>query len=300
MIHLSCRRLAALLLLAGVAGAFIPGTARAETYHTCAGFIDSVPATITTQGVWCLRKDLSTSITSGNAITIATNNVTVDCNDFKLGGLAAGDGSEAIGIYTYDRQNLTVRNCNVRGFFHGIAVGGPFTSSGGSGHLVEDNRLDNNLAAGIFLRNASNSLVRRNQVYDTGGSLTADQIYGIYATEADVIDNTVAGVFAIDTGTTAAKTVYGILVPGRGFVIRNNRVRELELPPALSGDVVGIRADNWSSVDGNLVTSVGDHRGTAIRGRGPEGHLTICSNNVVAGFGQRFDTCKDNGGNAYP
>lgn len=300
MIHLSCRRLAALLLLAGVAGAFIPGTARAETYHTCAGFIDSVPATITTQGVWCLRKDLSTSITSGNAITIATNNVTVDCNDFKVGGLAAGDGSGAIGIYAYDRQNLTVRNCNVRGFYHGIAFGGPVTYSGGAGHLIEDNRLDNNLAAGVFLRNATNSLVQRNRVYDTGGSLTANEIYGIFATEADMLDNTVAGVFAIDTGTLDAKSVYGILSPGRGVVIRDNRVRELDLPSAVSGDVVGIRASNWSRVDGNLVLSVGNHRGTAILGSGPEGHLTICSNNVVAGFHRRIDTCKDNGGNAYP
>ena len=39
---------AALLLLAGVFAA--PTPARAETYHTCAGFIDSLPAAITTQG----------------------------------------------------------------------------------------------------------------------------------------------------------------------------------------------------------------------------------------------------------
>jgi hypothetical protein len=43
------------------------------------------------QGVWCLRKDQSTANTSGSAITINTNNVTVDCNDFKIGELAAGN-----------------------------------------------------------------------------------------------------------------------------------------------------------------------------------------------------------------
>ena len=51
----------------------------AQSYDSCAGFIDSLPATITTQGTWCLRGDLATSVTSGNAITIATNNVTIDC-----------------------------------------------------------------------------------------------------------------------------------------------------------------------------------------------------------------------------
>ena len=45
--------------------AFHPREARAETYQTCAGFIDALPATITTQGVWCLRKDLGTAMASG-------------------------------------------------------------------------------------------------------------------------------------------------------------------------------------------------------------------------------------------
>ncbi len=83
----------------------LPGNVRVETYNTCAGFIDSLPATM-----WCLRKDLTTSMTSGRAISIATNNVTIDCNDFKIGGLGAGNASTATGIYTYGRQNITVRH----------------------------------------------------------------------------------------------------------------------------------------------------------------------------------------------
>src|SRR5690606_27240382 len=46
---------------------FLPGTVHAaQSYDSCTGFIESVPTTITTQGVWCFRKDLSTSVTSGN------------------------------------------------------------------------------------------------------------------------------------------------------------------------------------------------------------------------------------------
>src|SRR5690606_9034000 len=85
-------RLLAVLLLAGLLA--IPSPARAaESYDSCAGYIDSLPATISQQGVWCLRKNLSTNISTGHAITIAANNVTIDCNDFKIGGLAAGNGS---------------------------------------------------------------------------------------------------------------------------------------------------------------------------------------------------------------
>src|SRR6185369_13051491 len=83
----------------------------AESYDNCVGFVDSVPAVIATQGTWCLRHDLSTAITAGNAITIATNNVIIDCNDFKLGDLSAGAGTQAVGVQATDRLNTTVRHC---------------------------------------------------------------------------------------------------------------------------------------------------------------------------------------------
>ncbi|HEY0661048.1 MAG TPA: right-handed parallel beta-helix repeat-containing protein, partial [Lysobacter sp.] len=168
--------------------------ARAETYHTCAGFIDSLPATISTQGVWCLRHDLSTAVTTGAAITINTNNVTIDCNDFKLGGLAAGAGTGAVGIYTSNRLNATVRNCNVRGFLYGLLFAASAPASGG-GHVIEDNRFESNTSVGLQVE-GDGSVVRRNLVTDTGGSTASSGFaYGIYtAFSADVIDNTINGV----------------------------------------------------------------------------------------------------------
>jgi hypothetical protein len=117
----------------------------AESYDSCDGVIQSLPTTISSQGTWCLKGNLSTSITSGAAITIATNNVTIDCNDFKIGGLAAGNGSVATGVLSENRSNAVVRHCNIRGFFRGIDLAG----SSGGGHLIDDNRLDNYLYAGI-------------------------------------------------------------------------------------------------------------------------------------------------------
>ena len=138
-------RLAALAVLA--AACFpIPGPARAETYQTCTGFIDSLPATISTQGTWCLRKDVSTGMTSGAAITIAANNVTIDCNHFKLGGLAAGSATTATGIQASStRQNVAIRQCNIRGFRFGVML------DGGAGHLIEDNAFDGNTTFGMYV-----------------------------------------------------------------------------------------------------------------------------------------------------
>src|SRR4029079_11936992 len=76
------RMLASICLLAGL---FI-APVHAETYHTCGTVIASLPTVISTQGVYCLTHDLATNITAGKAIDIQTNNVTIDCNGYKIGG----------------------------------------------------------------------------------------------------------------------------------------------------------------------------------------------------------------------
>jgi hypothetical protein len=92
--------------------------------------ITTLPLTITVQGVYCLKQDLATNIASGNAITIATNNVTIDFNGFKLGGLAAGPNTQANGVAAENRQNITLRNGNIRGFRSGVRINGSSLSSG--------------------------------------------------------------------------------------------------------------------------------------------------------------------------
>src|SRR4029079_7326065 len=109
-----------------------PDALAAQSYDNCTGYITVLPAIISTQGTWCLKQDLATAITSGAAITINTNNVTIDCNNFKLGGLAAGLGTNAYGVFANNRFNATVRHCNVRGFYVGVFLAG----ASGGGHAV--------------------------------------------------------------------------------------------------------------------------------------------------------------------
>ena len=270
---------ASLLFLAGVT--VLPVSARAaQSYDSCAGFIDSLPATISTQGVWCLRHDLSTAVTSGNAITIAANNVTIDCNDFKIGGLAAGNSSQAKGIYSENRQNATVRHCNVRGFYYGIQL------TGGAGHLVQENRLDQNLRFGIYVSGENNRVVR-NAVYDTGGAPSSNQSYGIYAS-ARIIDNDVAGVFA----TATPGWVYGI--SAYGDVANNNRVYGLVPNNNGSGGyAIGISGySNLTSAVGNQVTGgIFATPGTGINS------MRFCSNNTVTAFASAYGSCASSIGN---
>jgi len=95
------RAIRTLALAISLSIAFVAMTApasAAESYDSCTGFIDAVPTVITTPGTWCLRHDIGTTASNIHAIDIQTNNVTIDCSDFKLGNVAAGTGTQSIGI----------------------------------------------------------------------------------------------------------------------------------------------------------------------------------------------------------
>jgi len=280
---MSIRTFALLSLLALLACANMAHAA--QSYDNCSGFIDSLPSTISTQGVWCLRKDLATSITGGAAITIAANNVTVDCNDFKLGGLSAGTNSGASGIGS-NQQNVTVRHCAIRGFYDGInlsAIGG----------LVEDNRLDNNLHAGIYMSGGEHNLVRRNRIYDTGGftGTASTPAFGIYAS-ADILDNTVVYVFS--NGAADSTGIY--LLYAGGHEVGGNLVADIN--STFNGSVgIAVGANNVT-VTGNSIfmgssPSLSD---TGISGHGATD--TFCKDNIIGNFEIPMANCQDAGGNA--
>jgi parallel beta-helix repeat protein len=273
--------LASICLFACVLGA----PAHAETYHTCSTVIASLPTVITTQGVYCLSHDLSTAITSGNAIDIQSNNVTLDCNGYKIGGLAAGNGSTAVGVYADTRQNITVRNCGIRGYYDGI-----FLKGSGAGHVVEDNRLDNTLLEGITVY-GDNNTVRRNRVYDTGGySAPGSLAIGVgISAQADIIDNTVSGVFTNATDSYA----FAILINGKGNEARGNRVSGLV--SAGSGAVVGIQVNgSGDTIRDNSFAATDSTVGYGIEGN----DNVICTGNMISKFSTAMSQCQDGGGNA--
>ena len=270
------------MLLAG-AGLWLAAThaIAAESYDNCTGFIDSLPATIATQGVWCLRQHLSTAIASGNAITIATNNVTIDCNDFKVGGLAAGDTSQAIGIQSLERQNATVRQCALRGFRTGIQL------FEGSGHLVEDNLLDQNLRTGIAVLSADGSRVQRNRVNNTGGAPGVPQVEGIVVS-GDAIDNTVDGVFS----DAASPSIAGIRMTGASSEARGNQVRNLL---GTGGFATGIQVTApQATLRENMLAAPATTNGTGIN---VSAEPAFCIGNIATGFSTGFLNCRDVGGN---
>jgi hypothetical protein len=248
--------------------AFLSLPARAaQSYDNCTGFIDSLPTSISTQGVWCLRKNLTTAINNADAIAVVGNNITIDCNEFKIGGLAAGPSTQAIGIGSNGSQNITVRNCGIRGFSRGIEL------TGGAGHLVEDNRLDNNIYIGIAVT-GDYSMVRRNRIFDMGSALSTGS-YSLIV-KGDAIDNVIAGA----SGSSSNYIGNGLVSLGTGGVLRGNRISGMQ--NAGSSGAVGIwimEGYGMRIEDNHLVDTVaGDTIGISA------GSGDVCVGNSTLGY----------------
>ena len=228
------KNLVLLTLLLAAPGAW------AETIDCTA--ITTLPTVITVQGIYCLTGDLATSMTSGAAIYINTNNVTIDLNGWKLGGLAAGAGTQAKGIYAFQRKNITIRNGTIRGFVRGIYLqdNSPYTTS--QGHLIEDIRADKNTLSGIWVEGRS-SIVRRNQVVDTGGSTVFGNAYGItlYGPGVRALINDISGTAATFSGM--ASGLY--LREANGAVAEGNHIDDVR---SGTGPIYGLQFYNSSDV----------------------------------------------------
>ena len=221
----------ALLALVGVV--VLAGTARADETTFCNHFITSLPYTISTQGHYCFDRNLATAITTGNAITVNSDFVVIDLNNFKLGGGSAGLSTDAVGIFANNHRNITIRNGNIRGFRFGIELVG----STGGGHLVENNVLDGNTQNAATV-NGDTIVFRNNIVANTGGSSSSAaptaveaNSYGLVSIRDNVISNTFGN-------GTATDTTYGVWSIGSGEVVDHNVVRMGA--PSMTGYTIGI------------------------------------------------------------
>jgi hypothetical protein len=265
-------------LLVGLA--LVPTPVRpAGSYDSCTGFIDSLPATISTAGNWCLRGHRYTSIIAGAAITIAANHVTVDCNDFRVSGLGAGAATAAVGIDTGlpgmgpPLRHVVVRNCRVQGFWTGIRVRGP-------ANRVERNHIDASTFTGLHVIGAESGfiVVRGNRITDTGGRPLQTEAFGIDAVRARIEDNTVSGV--VPAGANGARSPTGIRV-STGLVQRN---RITGLVASDGGRATGVQATVNAEVRDNEILQAVATAGAG--GQGDAGSAVICRDNTVQRYSE--------------
>ncbi len=273
MERVSTHFLSAMLLLSV---SFFPLQGSAETVNCTP--VTSLPATINSQGLYCLTGNLSTSQSSGIAITINANNVTLDLNGWKVGGQAAGAGTTAYGIYS-TANNVTILNGIVRGFYIGIYLSG-------SGVVVHDMLVDQNTSIGIDT-GGQGTLLEHNQVVSTGGTTTGGNVYGIYmgGPGSRAINNDIANTVRNSANTSAA---FGLRTTGSPSFVENNRVSD-------SVDY-GIYSSN--NLDVTLVgNQINNYAYTGVIGLRTNTGPSIYKDNLVTGFTTGFSASVDGGGN---
>jgi hypothetical protein len=263
---------------------FAPSARAASSYDSCTGFITSLPAYITTQGTWCMNKDLSTTMTAGEAILVDANNVTIDCNGFKLGGLGAGPDTGTAGIATLSRLNTTVRGCNIRGFYIGL------WADAGGGHVFEDNRLEANTFRGIYTAGTS-GIVRRNLLLDNGAQGAAPSTAAMYvAGSVDVLDNTIDGVAPVGPGDISA---FGLVVQNNpDGIIDGNRIRGLAPSGTFIAAGIVVSTPGRVLIRNNQLVGTGVTNSVAIS---CSSNTASAMQNQIAGFDYGVSSCQSDG-----
>ncbi len=227
--------------------AILPRAAGADVITDCTRVIRFLPVTINHPGIYCLESNASTSITTGAAITVNANDVTIDFKGHKIDGSAAGAGTLTLGVSAVNRRGLTVRNGRIRGFFQGV-------QTTGTGTVIEDLALDSNTNIGIYCDGTA-CTVRRNNIWSTGGAVLpspgVDSSFGIanYSDGGQTYENTVSSFLNLANQFPIAIQV-GL---GTGSIVRSNRV----IGPG-SGQGIGISVANLGSavlIAGNEIVS---------------------------------------------
>lgn len=214
--------------------------------------ITNPPFVIDKAGVYCLIVNVNYKQSTGAAITVLVNDVTIDLNGFTLSGVGGGPNTFADGINALNRHNITIKNGNIRGFQYGINLqDNSAFKTASQRHLIEDVVISRSNFRGISVA-GSDITVRRNRVVDTISN--ESQTYGMYITGrgARVFDNDV-----IRTRTVGTNDNHGIwLLDAPGAVVENNRI---DTVTSGTGNRYALRFSNCKNVlaVGNRITNAG-------------------------------------------
>jgi hypothetical protein len=214
---------ATLLLLplrAGAQGSLTPLGAPAPMMKTLAqieprtAITNSGAVTINVPGSYYLTTNITVS--SGNAIMIATNDVTLDLNGFRITSTAASAGGYGI-LLSGGRTNITISNghitsgvTNNAGTFNGSGFNSGITYSGAAPHnvRVKDVSVEGVLFYGIYLNTDNSSMV-------TGCAIDGAGTYGILGDSVTDCAAINCGFAAIDA--TSAVNCYGSCTAGGSY-----------------------------------------------------------------------------------
>ena len=185
-------------------GSLTPPGAPAPTMKTLAQIeprvpISSAPFTISQPGSYYLTTNLTVS--GGDAITIATNGVTLDLNGFTISSTANSASGVAV-LIDGGLQDITIQNGHIRG---GVTNNGSGIFSGpgfGYGIYYSGSDLQNVRVSGVSVSGCQYGGIN----VGDGASTTVENCVVRTVGSYGIIANTIRGCVALDCGSTA---IYG-------------------------------------------------------------------------------------------
>jgi len=127
--------------------------------------------------------DIPSTLCRQNGLTIVEDDISIDCD----GRTIVGQTRAGHGIVVEGASNVSIRDCQISGFYNGIKVRGSYAVS------IENNTLSSNRASGISLHDVDASVVRHNRALKNWDGLYLEDSTGNVISENVVRRNTVNG-----------------------------------------------------------------------------------------------------------
>lgn len=235
--------------------AAVPLGSRAET--TQCTVISALPATLSAAGIYCITQDLVLAGSTGNAVTIAADSVTLDLNGHALRS-KAGANTATTGVGLSGHKYFTITDGTIAGFGNGIDVQSPSSGPRSLGGLIADVKVQRSVALGISV-DCDGCVVRDNLVTDT------------------IVPASISGYSSI-----------GIGAAGTGNQVSGNRVFNTHaVPAAAEAFAIYVTGSNSNIIRNYAANGAGANpREFGFVAAGADG---IVSNNEVQGFPVGFD-----------
>ena len=184
------------------------------------------------------------------SVEIEADDVTLDCAEHTISGpgTRAEDEYGFIGILLDGRTGVTVKNCRVSGFDHGILLTARL-GSGSDGNRVIDNAASGNRLDGIRVNESEHNVLTGNIASSNGEGGFAIVGNSNIVTQNGAFDNELGG-FAVGGGlrnivfsaniSKGNNVGFGILGTGHTFV-RNTAADNTDNGFAISGNSISVR-----------------------------------------------------------
>lgn len=201
--------------------------------------ITTIPYTISSPGYYELGSNISSTNSNFSAITINSDNVTLDLKNYTLSNSGAGPNTISNGVYANQRKNVTIQNGAVSNFLYGIRLEDTSTNYSVSNYLVKNVKTLSNTFRGMCISGTNNS-VTCCIVDDTQGCTFFSNAFSCGIEVKGVCNyvarNVISTVFPQGTGEGLGISVSD---GGNGSLIEDNKIINATLASSSYGIWVG-------------------------------------------------------------